>query len=63
MYLLSGFRLGDHVADKTKQPILIFPEGLYLNVKMALLFSAAFPVLLKIVTMWHHQELASTTHR
>ena len=27
--LLSDFRLYDHVSDKTKLPILIFPEGSY----------------------------------
>lgn len=29
--LAFHFRLSDHVADKTKQPILIFPEGAYHN--------------------------------
>lgn len=58
------FRLSDHVADKTKQPILIFPEGVYdatipQNTGVEpILFSAdeSFPLCLL-------QVLASTTHQ
>lgn len=37
-------RLRDHVADKTKQPILIFPEGKYLR---GAVYTALFGVLSK----------------
>uniref|UniRef100_A0A3B4ZS48 Glycerol-3-phosphate acyltransferase 4-like n=1 Tax=Stegastes partitus TaxID=144197 RepID=A0A3B4ZS48_9TELE len=35
---LVAKRLGDHVADKTKQPILIFPEGTCINNTSVMMF-------------------------
>ncbi|XP_069003267.1 glycerol-3-phosphate acyltransferase 4-like isoform X2 [Embiotoca jacksoni] len=35
---LVAKRLGDHVADKTKQPILIFPEGTSINNTSVMMF-------------------------